>query len=145
MMEDYAEQNKSMTFSYFDYQLSRQTIVANDSDATKDQAKSNIRQLGGAGRLVTRAFAALQSPNTLGGESNDDRALLNKYNAFAPSRTDDVNGTMGFSPPICSTMNASCTHRTSPIQRANFTTYRTPSKRYHTPQGTYIRMKVRGL
>ena len=94
MMEDYAEQNKSMTFSYFDYQLSRQTIVANSGDAALDQAQSNIRQLGGAGRLVTRAFAALQSSNTLGSISNDDRALLNKYNAFCPSRTTDVNGVL---------------------------------------------------
>ena len=94
MMEDYAEQNRSMTFSYFDYQLSRQTIVANKADATKDQARSNIRQLGGAGRLVTRAFAALQSSNTLGGVSNDDRSLLNKYNAFCPSRASDVNGVL---------------------------------------------------
>lgn len=74
-MEKWAEMNKDLTFQYFDYVLSRQNIKS--ASDTTDNSKVNVRQIGGAGRIVTRVYANYE-PIGAGG---DDRAILNKYQA----------------------------------------------------------------
>lgn len=73
-------------YPYFDYILSRQTITANDGDATKDTAKTNVRNVGGAGMVVTRLFGAYVPTG------NKELSILNKYQALAMKPTTKQSG-----------------------------------------------------
>ena len=76
-MEDWASRNKNLTFQYFDYVVNRQLITSN-ADKDLDNANHITRQIGGAGRIVTRAYAGFR-PNVVAGK--DDRAIFNRYQA----------------------------------------------------------------
>ena len=75
-MEAWANRNKNLTFQYFDYVVNRQLITASDDDT--NNANHITRQIGGAGRIVTRAYAGFR-PNVVAGK--DDRAIFNRYQA----------------------------------------------------------------
>jgi hypothetical protein len=74
-MERWAEMNKDLTFQYFDYVISRQNVKSASDNS--DNSKVNVRQIGGAGRIVTRVYAGYEPTGTDG----DDKAILNKYQA----------------------------------------------------------------
>ncbi len=75
-MEAWASRNKNLTFQYFDYVVNRQLITSAD-DGT-DNSTQITRQIGGAGRIVTRAYAGFR-PKTVTGI--DDRAIFNTFQA----------------------------------------------------------------
>lgn len=90
MMEAYAQSNANMSFTYVDYQLSKYSV---DATSIKSQA---IRNIGGAGRIVSKLFWGVQD------EFQESEYLLNNYYAQGPKRTytetpaTDKNGTATF-------------------------------------------------
>ena len=82
-MERWASMNKDLTFQYFDYVISRQNIKSAGDNT--DNSKVNVRQIGGAGRIVTRAYAGYQP-------TSDDRAIFNHYSAEGTSADGDGVG-----------------------------------------------------
>jgi hypothetical protein len=93
LMDNYAQQNKELTFSFFDYQLSTRSLVAKreaDGTAHADQnITQNTRNIGGAGRLATRVFSAVSEDLV-----EPHKTLLNGYSATAPLRVGDFNDTL---------------------------------------------------
>ena len=85
-MDEWANSNKNLTFKYFDYALSRQTITSAADDT--DTSKVNVRQVGGAGRIVTRCFTSYKPNNT----ADPDLSLMNNYQATGMSKTADKVG-----------------------------------------------------
>ncbi len=75
MMEAYAQANKNMSFTYVDYQLSKYSVSQTD---IKSQM---IRNVGGAGRIVSKMFWGIQD------EYAEEEYLLGNYYAQAPNRT----------------------------------------------------------
>lgn len=75
MMEAYAQSNANMSFTYVDYQLSKYSI---DKTDVKSQM---IRNIGGAGRIVSKLFWGVQD------EFVESEYLLNNYYSQGPSRT----------------------------------------------------------
>ena len=65
---------------YMDYILSKQTIVSDSGDNTKDTAQTNIRNIGGSSRIVTRVFAGYVPTG------NQENTFLNKYKALGMSQ-----------------------------------------------------------
>ncbi len=90
MMEAYAQSNANMSFTYVDYQLSKQSVSAN---ALKSQG---IRNIGGAGRIVSKLFWGIQD------EFVESEYLLGNFYSQGPKRTytgtpgTDSNGTATF-------------------------------------------------
>jgi hypothetical protein len=72
-MEAFAAANQQITLSYHDYNLSKQSLVPS-------QAKNNIRNVGGAGRIVTKLIHGV-SNNADDGESQ----TLNNFQAEYPN------------------------------------------------------------
>lgn len=72
-MEAFAAANPQITLSYHDYNLSKQSL-------TPTQAKNNIRNIGGAGRIVTKVIHGI-SNNTDDGETQ----VLNNFQAEYPN------------------------------------------------------------
>ena len=74
MMEQYAQQNANLSFTYSDYRLAKRTIDVNasGSEASSGQLIINV---GGAGRLVTKVFTALEDTNI------KSLSMLNKYHS----------------------------------------------------------------
>ena len=72
-----ADLNTYMTqetnFAYNDYRLTKTTLSVT-------AAKNSVRNLGGAGRMVTKIITGINNDN------RDDRFVLNKYAAVAPDR-----------------------------------------------------------
>jgi len=66
-------------FVFKDYRLTKTSLSVED-------AKNSVRNLGGAGRIVTRVITGIHDDN------RTDRYMLNKYSAVAPER-DYVSGT----------------------------------------------------
>ena len=77
MMISYANANKVLNFTYADYRLSK---YSQDVATAKTQ---QIRNIGGAGRIVSKILWGMQN--------NDDTStsINNKYNAWACDRTYD--------------------------------------------------------
>lgn len=86
-MEKWASMNKDLTFQYFDYVVNRNLLTAATDDT--DTSNSVVRQIGGAGRIVTRAFAGYR-PKVVAGV--DDRAIFNRYQAEGMKTTGDDVG-----------------------------------------------------
>ena len=72
-MEAYAQANPQITLSYHDYSLSKQSLDAS-------QALNNIRNIGGAGRIVTKIVTGI-SDNAKTGNNH----VLNSYFAMYPA------------------------------------------------------------
>ena len=72
-----ADLNTYMTqetnFAYNDYRLTKTSLSVAD-------AKNSVRNLGGAGRMVTKIITGINDDN------RNDRYILNKYSAIAPNR-----------------------------------------------------------
>ena len=85
-MEKWAEMNKDLTFQYYDYVLSRQNITSASDNS--DNSKVNVRQIGGAGRIVTRVYANYEPT----GNDADDRGILNKYQAVGMKKDGEGTG-----------------------------------------------------
>ncbi len=84
MMEDYKNHN----FAYNDFILSRQIITSAGDDS--DNSMSNVRQVGGAGRVVLRAFAGYVPVET--GSNKSEKELLNNYKALSMNKTGKAVG-----------------------------------------------------
>ena len=72
MMDAYAAANQSITINHFDYRHSKYSLTS----ATA--AQQQIRNLGGAGRIVTKVISGVQADTT------DDISILNKYHSMVP-------------------------------------------------------------
>mgnify|MGYP003144672104 FL=1 len=78
MMMSYQQANPNLTFTYVDYRLSKFTVASAGGQMSTGMT---IRNVGGAGRIITRVFFGVE---------NKDRGsadLFNTYNAVAPART----------------------------------------------------------
>ncbi len=90
MMEAYEQANSNMSFTYVDYQLSKQSVSVNE---LKSQG---IRNIGGAGRIVSKLFWGIQD------EFAESEYLLGNFYSQGPDRTysetpaTDSNGTATF-------------------------------------------------
>ncbi len=82
MMVAYANANRNLTFTYVDYRLSKYSVAGNNAAIPTNQL---IRNVGGAGRIITRVFMGVQdrAPNL--------RSMNGQYRADAPER-DYSNG-----------------------------------------------------
>ena len=82
MMEQYAQQNRNLSFTYSDYRLAKRTIEVNasGSEASTGQLIINV---GGAGRLVTKVFTSLEDNNI------KSLSVLNKYHSRGLARDYD--------------------------------------------------------
>tara|TARA_R110000803_G_scaffold88854_2_gene155871 strand:- start:1560 stop:3107 length:1548 start_codon:yes stop_codon:yes gene_type:complete len=74
MMSAYASANANMSFTYVDYQLSKYSI------GQADVQSQMIRNIGGAGRIVSKIFWGVQD------EFAEEEFLLNNYYAAAPKK-----------------------------------------------------------
>ena len=74
MMEQYAAANQSLQFTFPEYRLSKFSITG------ANMATQQIRNIGGAGRVVSKVFFGFQS------QDRNQTSLLNKYGAEAPGR-----------------------------------------------------------
>lgn len=72
MMDAYAEANQQITINHFDYRHSKVSLTSGTA------AQQQIRNLGGAGRIVTKVISGVQS------DATDDISILNKYHAMVP-------------------------------------------------------------
>ena len=72
MMDAYAEANQQITLNHFDYRHSKVSLTS----ATA--AQQQIRNLGGAGRIVTKVITGVQS------DAVDSRSITNQFHAMVP-------------------------------------------------------------
>jgi hypothetical protein len=82
MMVAYANANRNLTFTYVDYRLSKFSVAGNTQTIPTTQL---IRNIGGAGRIITRVFMGIQN------RTNNLRMMNSRYRANAPER-DYSNG-----------------------------------------------------
>lgn len=78
LMDAYAKQNNVISFNHFDYRHSKLSV-----SATATNGATQIRNLGGAGRIVTKVITGLQA------NSASDGSILNQYHAISPECTYD--------------------------------------------------------
>ena len=82
VMEAWRNANKKVQFTYFDYRLSKMSL-------TEAQCEQQIvRNIGGAGRIVTKVICALMNEKnaTLAEGGANAKSLLNKFNAQCSQR-----------------------------------------------------------
>lgn len=72
MMDAYAENNQQITINHFDYRHSKFSLTSTTA------AQQQIRNLGGAGRIVTKVISGMQSNAT------DDVSILNQFHSMVP-------------------------------------------------------------
>ncbi len=75
MMDAYRSANSVISFNHFDYRHSKVSVSATSTSGT-----TQIRNLGGAGRIVTKVITGLQADDT------DDESVLNQYHSISPER-----------------------------------------------------------
>jgi len=75
MMEAYRRANPVININHFDYRHSKVSV-----SATSASGKMLIRNLGGAGRIVTKVITGIQSDLT------DNDSITNQYHSVAPER-----------------------------------------------------------
>jgi len=68
-----AYNSRATNFAYNDYRLTKTSLSVED-------AKNSVRNLGGAGRIVTKVISFINDDN------RSERFILNKYAAVAPAR-----------------------------------------------------------
>lgn len=73
MMDAYAEANQQITINHFDYRHSKMSLTSSTA------AQQQIRNLGGAGRIVTKVITGVQSDLT------DQRSTTGQYHAMVPT------------------------------------------------------------
>lgn len=75
MMDSYRAANNVISFNHFDYRHSKVSVSAVSTSGT-----TQIRNLGGAGRIVTKVITGIQSDDA------DDETILNQYHSISPER-----------------------------------------------------------
>jgi hypothetical protein len=83
VMEAYSRQNQNMTFTYMDYFLSKQGFTG-----TTGTNVEQIRNIGGAGKIVTKTFVALSR------DSEDEDFLLNNFSSVSCSQATTFSGSL---------------------------------------------------
>jgi hypothetical protein len=73
LMDAYRQANSTISFNHFDYRHSKLSVSATSTSGT-----TQIRNLGGAGRIVTKVITGLQA------DSASDTSILNQYHAISP-------------------------------------------------------------
>lgn len=73
MMTQYAVQNPEIVINHFDYRHSKVSVSATSSSGT-----TQIRNLGGAGRIVTKVITGLQA------DSAGHDSITNQYHSISP-------------------------------------------------------------
>tara|TARA_R100001086_G_scaffold194646_1_gene111506 strand:+ start:2079 stop:3560 length:1482 start_codon:yes stop_codon:yes gene_type:complete len=73
MMDAYAQQNNTISITHFDYRHSKLSVSAVSTSGT-----TQIRNLGGAGRIVTKVITGLQA------DSASDASILNQFHSISP-------------------------------------------------------------
>jgi len=76
MMEAYRSANPVITMNHFDYRHSKVSV-----SATTDNGQVKIRNLGGAGRIVTKVITGLQTD-----ETTSDLQITNKFCSISPEQ-----------------------------------------------------------
>ena len=74
-MDAYKQANQVISFNHFDYRHSKVSV-----NATSTSGTTQIRNLGGAGRIVTKVVTGIQADDT------SDTSVLNQYHSVAPER-----------------------------------------------------------
>jgi hypothetical protein len=85
MMAAYRAANPVITINHFDYRHSKVSV-----SATSANGATLIRNLGGAGRIVTKVITGLQSENT-----GQDDGITNVYHSISPKPTYVFGDTAG--------------------------------------------------
>ena len=75
MMEAYRQANPVININHFDYRHSKVSV-----SATSASGKTLIRNLGGAGRIVTKVITGLQA------DQADASSITNQYHSMSPER-----------------------------------------------------------
>jgi hypothetical protein len=86
IMDAYAVNNRNITINHFDYRHSKVSVSSTTAASTQ------IRNLGGANRIVTKVITGLQS------DASDDLSILNQYHSMCPQVNyvrGDTTGTNG--------------------------------------------------
>jgi len=73
MMDEYARANNTISFNHFDYRHSKLSVSATSTSGT-----TQIRNLGGAGRIVTKVITGLQA------DSASNTSILNQFHSISP-------------------------------------------------------------
>lgn len=76
MMTAYANANSTITLNHFDYRHSKVSV-----SSTTDDGQVRIRNLGGAGRIVTKVITGLQTD-----DATSDLTILNKTSSISPEQ-----------------------------------------------------------
>ena len=79
MMEEYAQQNAQMTFTYVDYRLAKRSLTS-ASGGSEVATGTQIMNLGGAGRIATKVMAMVSC------EEVTNENVLGNYHAFGMKR-----------------------------------------------------------
>ncbi len=74
MMTAYANANQTITLNHFDYRHSKVSV-----SSTTDDTQLRIRNLGGAGRIVTKVITGLNTD-----DATSDLTILNKTSSISP-------------------------------------------------------------
>ena len=85
VMEAWANANRKIDFTFFDYRLAKMSVTAGDITT------GIVRNIGGAGRLVTKVITGLFDENQ---DTNDlvcSQKLLNKYGSIGAIRPFGAN------------------------------------------------------
>ena len=75
LMDSYRTANNVISFNHFDYRHSKLSVSSVAIDG-----KTQIRNLGGAGRIVTKVISGIQSDHY----NAEDNSILNQYHSIAP-------------------------------------------------------------
>ena len=79
MMEQYAQQNADLSFTFMDYRLAKRSIAVNASGSEASTGEL-IMNVGGAGRLVTKVITAVSD------DSDKTNSMLQNYHARGMKR-----------------------------------------------------------
>jgi len=85
MMTQYSQQNPTITMNHFDYRHSAVSV-----SATSANDSTLVRNLGGAGRIVTKVITGLQSAVA---DNDQEDMLTNAFHSIAPESSYDFGET----------------------------------------------------
>ena len=80
MMEQYAQANSTMSFSYVDYRMAKRTVTQTGASGAEVSTGTTIMNLGGAGRICSKVIAML----SLDGQTDD--SILGNTHSMGPRR-----------------------------------------------------------
>jgi hypothetical protein len=77
IMEQYAQANSDMTFSYVDYRLAKRTISVSGTLGNEEATPQQIMNIGAAGRVCSKVIALLSND-----VAEPELSMTNLYNSF---------------------------------------------------------------